>query len=132
MSRWSQGEAQIEQQIRAGELQSVRGGVANGEPWLAKAERTLGAAATLVDTHRVRQLRLTGEGRPAPVMVQDSMGNPIPDATFMVSYAHRAEKGTEVNVASHLLVDVLTNQVDNLRSSQLPDPVGPLSRPAGW
>jgi uncharacterized LabA/DUF88 family protein len=124
-----------------------------------------------------------------PVMVQDSMGNPIPDATFMVSYAHREEKGTDVNVASHLLVDVLTNQVDavvvisndsdleypiafartrvpvglinpssnylagalrgqstdgvgnhwwlrlssiDLRSSQLPDPVAPLGRPAGW
>lgn len=50
MSRWGQGEARIEQQIQAGELQSVRGGSANGEPWLAKAERTLGAAATLVNT----------------------------------------------------------------------------------
>jgi hypothetical protein len=30
----------------------------------------------------------------------------------MVSYAHREEKGSDVNVASHLLVDVLTGQVD--------------------
>jgi hypothetical protein len=50
MSRWSRGEAQIEQQLRAGELQAVRGGLADGEPWLAKAERTLAAAATLVNT----------------------------------------------------------------------------------
>jgi hypothetical protein len=47
-----------------------------------------------------------------PIMVQDSQGNQIPDATFMVSYAHREEKGSDVNVASHLLVDVLTSQID--------------------
>jgi uncharacterized LabA/DUF88 family protein len=47
-----------------------------------------------------------------PIMVQDSQGNPIPDAMFMVSYAHREEKGSDVNVASHLLVDVLTGAVD--------------------
>jgi hypothetical protein len=45
-------------------------------------------------------------------MVQDAHGNPIPDATFMVSYADREEKGSDVNVASHLLVDVLTSTVD--------------------
>lgn len=47
-----------------------------------------------------------------PIMVQDSQGNPIPDAMFMVSYAHREEKGSDVNVASHLLADVLTGAVD--------------------
>lgn len=47
-----------------------------------------------------------------PIMVQDAQGNPVQDATFMVSYAHREEKGSDVNVASHLLVDVLTSQVD--------------------
>ncbi len=122
-------------------------------------------------------------------MVQDAHGNAIPDATFMVSYAHREEKGPDVNVASHLLVDVLTKRVDaaivisndsdlqfpisyartkvpvglinpsrnylagalrgqpsdgvgnhwwqrmsaeDLRASQLPDPVGTFARPAGW
>ena len=30
----------------------------------------------------------------------------------MVSYAHREEKGSDVNVASHLLVDVLSGAVD--------------------
>lgn len=50
MTRWSRGEAQIEQQLRAGELQALRGGLADGEPWLAKAERTVAAAATLIDT----------------------------------------------------------------------------------
>lgn len=47
-----------------------------------------------------------------PILVQDAQGNAIPDATFMVSYAHREEKGSDVNVASHLLVDVLSSQVD--------------------
>lgn len=47
-----------------------------------------------------------------PIMVQDSQGNPVPGATFMISYAHREEKGSDVNVASHLLVDVLTGAVD--------------------
>jgi hypothetical protein len=47
-----------------------------------------------------------------PIMVQDSHGNPIPDATFMVSYADREEKGSDVNVAAHLLVDILTRAVD--------------------
>jgi hypothetical protein len=47
-----------------------------------------------------------------PIMVQDARGNPIPDARFMVSYADREEKGSDVNVASHLLVDVLTNTID--------------------
>jgi hypothetical protein len=46
-----------------------------------------------------------------PIMVQDGQGNPIPDAMFMVSYADREEKGSDVNVASHLLVDVLTGTV---------------------
>ncbi len=47
-----------------------------------------------------------------PVMVQDANGNPVPDATFMISYANREEKGSDVNVAAHLLVDVLTGVVD--------------------
>lgn len=47
-----------------------------------------------------------------PIMVQDGQGNPVPDARFMVSFAHREEKGSDVNVASHLLVDVLTARVD--------------------
>jgi hypothetical protein len=47
-----------------------------------------------------------------PIMVQDGQGNSIPDAVFMVSVAHREEKGSDVNVASHLLVDVLTGAID--------------------
>jgi hypothetical protein len=47
-----------------------------------------------------------------PVMVQDRHGAPVPDARFMVSYAYREEKGSDVNVASHLLLDVLQDSID--------------------
>lgn len=47
-----------------------------------------------------------------PVMVQDSSGSTVPDATFMVSVARREEKGSDVNVASHLLIDTLTGAID--------------------
>jgi hypothetical protein len=72
---------------------------------------------------RVKQAPLavrasTQNGRPDlvhpqwPIVVQDADGNPVNDAVFMVSYAHREEKGSDVNVASHLLVDVLSGAVD--------------------
>ena len=46
-----------------------------------------------------------------PVMVQDSVGRPVRDARFMVSYMHAEEKGSDVNVATHLLVDVVDRRV---------------------
>jgi hypothetical protein len=47
-----------------------------------------------------------------PVMIQDGDRSPVGKAAFMVSYANREEKGSDVNVASHLLLDVLAGQVD--------------------
>jgi uncharacterized LabA/DUF88 family protein len=47
-----------------------------------------------------------------PVMVRDASGADVPGATFMVSYLDREEKGTDVNLATHLLLDVLTGSVD--------------------
>ncbi|MGP3912289.1 hypothetical protein [Nonomuraea sp. 10N515B] len=47
-----------------------------------------------------------------PVQVCDSQGTPVPDASFMVSYAYREEKGSDVNVASHLLLDLFTGVID--------------------
>ena len=47
-----------------------------------------------------------------PVMVQSTLGVPVKNALFMVSTLHQEEKGTDVNVASHLLVDVLSGAVD--------------------
>jgi hypothetical protein len=70
---------------------------------------------------RVKRGRLAAadrKGRPVmassawPVLVQDRDGAPVPEARFIVSYAYREEKGSDVNVASHLLMDVLTEAVD--------------------
>lgn len=47
-----------------------------------------------------------------PVMVQSTLGKPVPDALFMVSTLHQEEKGTDVNVAAHLMADVLQEAVD--------------------
>jgi uncharacterized LabA/DUF88 family protein len=47
-----------------------------------------------------------------PIMVQDSSSRPVPDAQFMVSVLNTEEKGSDVNVASHLLIDALTKAVD--------------------
>lgn len=58
------------------------------------------------------------KGRPTlvtadwPIMVQDAAGSAMPDARFMVSVARREEKGSDVNVASHLLIDVFERRVD--------------------
>ncbi|HEU5063642.1 MAG TPA: hypothetical protein VFT79_10905 [Solirubrobacterales bacterium] len=51
--------------------------------------------------------------RPAwPLMLKDSQTDQdIPDATLMVSYLHNEEKGSDVNVATHLLLDVLQQEV---------------------
>lgn len=47
-----------------------------------------------------------------PVMLKDASGSDVPGATFMPSVVYREEKGSDVNVASHLLVDVLSGAVD--------------------
>jgi hypothetical protein len=58
------------------------------------------------------------QGRPElvvprwPVMVQDGHGGSVDEAVFMVSYANREEKGTDVNLAAHLLPEVLGGAVD--------------------
>jgi len=58
------------------------------------------------------------KGRPVlvrsnwPIMVQDSAERPVQQARFMVSIARREEKGSDVNVASHLLLDLLHRRID--------------------
>jgi uncharacterized LabA/DUF88 family protein len=47
-----------------------------------------------------------------PVMIHDASGVEVPDARFLVSYLHREEKGSDVNVATHLLLDVFRKDVD--------------------
>ncbi len=48
-----------------------------------------------------------------PVMIKNPTTNEDQrDAIFIASIARREEKGSDVNVASHLLIDVLTQRVD--------------------
>ena len=47
-----------------------------------------------------------------PVCVKDQNDHPVPQARFMVSVARREEKGSDVNVASHLLIDTLQGDID--------------------
>lgn len=58
------------------------------------------------------------KGRPVlatsqwPLMVKTAAGQDVSEATFMASVSRREEKGSDVNVATHLLVDVLREEVD--------------------
>ena len=47
-----------------------------------------------------------------PIVVRDAEGTPVHGATFMVKVARREEKGSDVNVASHLLIDIYEKRVD--------------------
>ena len=63
-------------------------------------------------------LTATTRGRPVlvtsrwPVMIHDSADNPVPNARFLVSYSQREEKGSDANVAAHLLLDTLDRRID--------------------
>jgi uncharacterized LabA/DUF88 family protein len=58
------------------------------------------------------------KGRPVlvkpswPIMIGEIDGTEHSEAMFMASIARREEKGSDANVASHLLLDVLDDQVD--------------------
>lgn len=69
------------------------------------------ATAPLATANERKRPMLT---RPSwPVMLKDAACSAdIPEATFMVSVARREEKGSDVNVAAHLLIDVLEQVVD--------------------
>lgn len=47
-----------------------------------------------------------------PVVIQNRKGLAVPEARFMVSYLRIEEKGSDVNVASHLLIDVISGHID--------------------
>ncbi|KNX39025.1 NYN domain-containing protein [Luteipulveratus halotolerans] len=67
------------------------------------------ATAPLATANKRKRPVLT---RPAwPVMIKDGSDD-VPNATFMASVARREEKGSDVNVAAHLLIDVLQGDVD--------------------
>lgn len=72
-----------------------------------------------VDRCMVAPLAVMGKrGKPSlyrpdwPMKLQDTDGQKIEDCKVMVSVARREEKGSDVNVASHLLIDVLSHRVD--------------------
>jgi hypothetical protein len=50
VTRWSRGEADIEQMLTSGELQRVTGAGADGSLWVARATSTLRAAQEVIDT----------------------------------------------------------------------------------
>jgi len=58
------------------------------------------------------------KGRPVltrpqwPIVTKNGAGVEDPDTTFIASIARREEKASDVNVASHLLLDVLQHEVD--------------------
>ncbi|MGL5827207.1 MAG: hypothetical protein ACRCYU_20685 [Nocardioides sp.] len=68
------------------------------------------ATAPLATANRRGRPVLTRPGW--PIMVKDSTVGDVPDAMFMASVARREEKGSDVNVAAHLLLDVLQGVVD--------------------
>jgi hypothetical protein len=47
IGRWHKGEAEVEALIQAGSLERLLGAQADGEPWLAKAARTLETAQSI-------------------------------------------------------------------------------------
>lgn len=74
--------------------------------YVARAKSSLLATA---DAHTHEPQIVTSNW---PVMVQDSLGQPVRDARFLVKYLHMEEKGSDVNVATHLLTAVLGGEVD--------------------
>lgn len=72
------------------------------------------AYGRFIDKVKTRPLAKKGRrGRPilvtsqVPVLVKNAAAEKMPDAIFMVSVADREEKGSDVNVATHLLLDAL-------------------------
>lgn len=47
-----------------------------------------------------------------PILIKDASATDVADARFIVSILNTTEKGSDVNVASHLLIDVFTESID--------------------
>jgi len=69
-------------------------------------------------TKKAMLAEVDSRGRPLiarsrwPVMVRDSSGLDVRDAQFMVQVLSMEEKGSDVNVAAHLLIDIASSTVD--------------------
>lgn len=83
-----------------------RGGIVDHIEYGNYVTRT--ARAPLATPGKRNQPVITHPG--GPVMVKNGDGRDDPDARFIVSIARREEKGSDVNVAAHLLLDVLGGQ----------------------
>jgi len=57
MNGWQKGSESIERMLAAGELQSIDGSAADGQPWLDKAKRTLRTAGVVANDDRARSIR---------------------------------------------------------------------------
>lgn len=68
-------------------------------PLATKSSRSSGSSSRIVTSNW-------------PIMIKDQAGQDVPNATFLVSYLHNEEKGSDVNVASHLLIDILDNNIE--------------------
>lgn len=93
------------------------------DAYLRALKRTSSADHIEMGTYvrRVARAPLATEdkkGRPVlttpswPVTIKDGAGQDDPHAQFFVSIARREEKGSDVNVAAHLLLDVLEHRID--------------------
>ena len=82
--------------------------------WIEYGRYVTGTKASLVatDDPRGRRHPPVIQASGWPLMVQESGGAPVRDARFMVRHLHTEEKGSDVNVASHLLLDVLAGTVE--------------------
>jgi hypothetical protein len=80
--------------------------------WIEYGTYVARAKKSLLATEDPRTRRPIVQSSAWPVMVQDAQGGDVRDARFMVQYLHLEEKGSDVNLASHLLVDVLDGVVD--------------------
>lgn len=74
---------------------------------------------TFVSSVRSSPLAIRGANRKPnvveshwPVMVQNANREDVSNARFMVSHLFVEEKGSDVNVATHLLLDVMNGEVD--------------------
>lgn len=66
----------------------------------------------LIATEHPQTKRPVVQSSQWPLMVRTAAGQDVPGANFMVTYLHLEEKGSDVNVASHLLLDVMSGAVD--------------------
>lgn len=73
--------------------------------YVVRTKKALLATETANGKHEIHTSRW-------PVMIKNAQGDDVPDARFMVSYLHHEEKGSDVNLASHMLVDVLSGSTD--------------------